>query len=87
MDSLFSFPVGLFHPLQHAGLARRTPDRPSLGGMRSTTATLIGIESVGYRSSRAIVVWANARGQSNNSDTSLPAMFLRVTVPHQNHRN
>jgi hypothetical protein len=26
MDSLFSFPVGLFHPLQHAGLARRTPD-------------------------------------------------------------
>jgi hypothetical protein len=29
MDSLFSFPVGLFHPLQHAGLARRTPVRPS----------------------------------------------------------
>ena len=27
MDSLFSFPVGLFHPLQHAGLSRRTPDR------------------------------------------------------------
>ena len=26
MDSLFSFPVGLFHPLQHAGLSRRTPD-------------------------------------------------------------
>ncbi len=25
MDSLFSFPVGLFHPLQHAGLSRRTP--------------------------------------------------------------
>jgi hypothetical protein len=24
MDSLFSFPVGLFHPLQHAGLPRRT---------------------------------------------------------------
>ena len=24
MDSLFSFPVGLFHPLQHAGLSRRT---------------------------------------------------------------
>jgi hypothetical protein len=24
MDSLFSFPVGLFHPLQHAGLARRS---------------------------------------------------------------
>src|SRR5262245_57639237 len=25
MGSLLSFPVGLFHPLQHAGLARRTP--------------------------------------------------------------
>jgi hypothetical protein len=30
MDSLFSFPVGLFHPLQHAGLSRRSPVcRPS----------------------------------------------------------
>ena len=27
MDSLFSFPVGLFHPLQHAGLSRRTTSR------------------------------------------------------------
>src|SRR5229473_1856501 len=26
MDSLLSFPVGLFHPLQHAGLSRRSPD-------------------------------------------------------------
>jgi hypothetical protein len=25
-----SFPVGLLHPLQHAGLSRRTPDGPSL---------------------------------------------------------
>jgi len=25
MESLFSFPVGLFHPLQHASLSRRTP--------------------------------------------------------------
>ena len=25
MESLFSFPVGLFHPLQHAGLSRRSP--------------------------------------------------------------
>jgi hypothetical protein len=24
-----SFPVGLLHPLQHAGLSRRTPNRPS----------------------------------------------------------
>ena len=29
MDSLFSFPVGLFHPLQHAGLSRRSPSAPS----------------------------------------------------------
>jgi hypothetical protein len=26
MDSLLSFPVGLLHPLQHAGLSRRSPD-------------------------------------------------------------
>ena len=26
MDSLLSFPVGLFHPLQHAGLSRRSPN-------------------------------------------------------------
>ena len=26
MDSLLSFPVRLFHPLQHAGLSRRSPD-------------------------------------------------------------
>src|SRR6201984_949629 len=25
MESLFSFPVGLFHPLQYAGLSQRTP--------------------------------------------------------------
>jgi hypothetical protein len=25
MDSLLSFPVGLFHPLQHAGLSWRSP--------------------------------------------------------------
>ena len=35
MDSLLSFPVGLFHPLQHAGLSRRSPVcRPS-GSWRS----------------------------------------------------
>src|SRR6476659_3483351 len=27
-----SFPVGLLHPLQHAGLTRRTPDCPSFSG-------------------------------------------------------
>ena len=28
MESLFSFPVGLFHPLQHVGFARRSPVCP-----------------------------------------------------------
>ena len=28
MDSLLSFSVGLFHPLQHAGLSRRSPGSP-----------------------------------------------------------
>src|SRR5262249_24599454 len=38
MDSLFSFPVGLSHPLQHAGLARRTPScRPT--GQSKVNAT------------------------------------------------
>src|SRR6266849_627639 len=30
IDSLLSFPVGLFHPLQHAGLSRRSPSRRPL---------------------------------------------------------
>src|SRR6266566_4565691 len=39
MESLFSFPVGLFHPLQHAGLSRRTPvSRPTVGMRRVRTA-------------------------------------------------
>ena len=29
-----SFPVGLLHPLQHAGLSRRSPVCPSLGSMK-----------------------------------------------------
>ena len=35
MDSLLSFPVGLFHPLQHAGLARRTTSRRQSGQKRN----------------------------------------------------
>ena len=31
MDSLLSFPVGLFRPLQHAGLSRRSPSRRRSG--------------------------------------------------------
>src|SRR5439155_766269 len=40
MESLFSFPVGLFHPLQHAGLSRRTPS----GGQLTR---ILGHEPVG----------------------------------------
>src|SRR6184192_478448 len=46
MESLFSFPVGLFHPLQHAGLSRRTPDcRPS-----GSLAAMITSAPLGERS-------------------------------------
>ncbi len=31
MDSLFSFPLWLFHPLQHAGLSQCTPDSRRFG--------------------------------------------------------
>jgi hypothetical protein len=34
MESLFSFPVGLLHPLQHAGLSRRTPHCRRSGSCR-----------------------------------------------------
>ena len=48
MDSLLSFPVGLFHPLQHAGLSRRSPIyRQSLidpgGIMKSDLVRLIAL--------------------------------------------
>src|ERR1700692_4296646 len=43
MDSLHSFPVGLFHPLQHAGLSRRSPcSRPS--GSNLTANTFVGTD-------------------------------------------
>src|SRR5713226_7784214 len=38
MESLFSFPVGLFHPLQHAGLSRRTPGRRQSFGASSVSS-------------------------------------------------
>src|SRR5713226_2006583 len=48
MDSLLSFPVGLFHPLQHAGLSRRSPsNRPPPGIIDETNC-----ESCGAYSSR-----------------------------------
>jgi hypothetical protein len=35
MDSLFSFPVGLFHSLQHAGLSRRSLREGTIGAARN----------------------------------------------------
>jgi hypothetical protein len=43
MDSLLSFPVGLFHPLQHAGLSRRSPSCRNPGvGLSRLQARLSG---------------------------------------------
>jgi hypothetical protein len=40
MDPLFSFPVGLFHPLQHAGLSRRTTSSASSARIRRQKPSL-----------------------------------------------
>jgi hypothetical protein len=39
MEFAFSFPVRLFHPLQHAGLARRTPGMDSNHSSRPREGT------------------------------------------------
>src|SRR6266849_6702038 len=55
MDSLLSFPVGLFHPLQHAGLSRRSPVCRPFGSYRvvariemPSTATSTGSPFIGH---------------------------------------
>jgi len=45
MDSLLSFPVGFFHPLQHAGLSRRSPVCRRLAQKRRIHCTSINGES------------------------------------------
>ena len=35
-----SFPVGLLHPLQHAGLSRRSPDSPSSSSFHSSVSEI-----------------------------------------------
>ena len=45
MESLFSFPVGLLHPLQHAGLSRRTPSSRRLAQNRRIHCTSMNGES------------------------------------------
>src|ERR1035438_6686393 len=46
MDSLLSFPVGLFHPLQHAVLSWRSPNcRPPPRTPKSTSASLTELHS------------------------------------------
>src|SRR5882762_326990 len=43
IDSLLSFPVGLFHPLQHAGLSRRSPGcRPLVRNRSSVLGFALG---------------------------------------------
>jgi hypothetical protein len=48
MDSLLSFPVGLFHPLQHAGLSRRTrfTDLPGVEARMGKYWALLGSGSL-----------------------------------------
>ena len=57
MDSLLSFPVGLFHPLQHAGLSRRSPVCRRSKSYRTSTvqgASDAGVPGVaGFSSRRA----------------------------------
>ena len=51
MESLFSFPVGLLHPLQHAGLPRRSPYcRPTDRNARFRASTRLD-ECLGLNSS------------------------------------
>ena len=46
MESLFSFPVGLFHPLQHPGLARQLVASGARGARsRPTARNLLGVDS------------------------------------------
>jgi hypothetical protein len=44
MDSLLSFPVGLFHPLQHAGLSRRSPSGRPLVHNRQIRCAPMNVE-------------------------------------------
>src|SRR5438128_8963432 len=61
MESLFSFPVGLFHPLQHAGLSRRTPvSRQGLSRWRGGRYRVVNQESSGTTD----IVWVIGKGDS-----------------------
>src|SRR5207249_3176300 len=62
MDSLLSFPVGLFHPLQHAGLSRRSPSTPQLGrNLRPSIARALRrpVLRVADFTSRCLLSWAS----------------------------
>src|SRR5262249_45084188 len=48
-----SFPVGLLHPLQHAGLSRRSPVCPSELGLNRRTAGHAAARNGARRDSRA----------------------------------
>src|SRR5438132_1799681 len=49
-----SFPVGLLHPLHHAGLARRTQSSPSTGSQAITVPT-VGKQRAGFAASSSRV--------------------------------
>src|SRR5713226_6370100 len=63
-----SFPVGLLHPLQHAGLARRTRICPSFWNFLCEQAQLSGLRHVPglpavarHSDVRSLLAWVNAR--------------------------
>jgi hypothetical protein len=73
MESLFSFLVGLFHPLQHAGLSRRTPTNPTNARYGKVTLRESGVDArVGYASGSKLAIRAM---------TNLPCGTERVAPP------
>ena len=69
MESLFSFPVGLFHPLQHAGLSRRTriPALPYLLPEH-------------FQDSEGILVWAISRPEPRPCHVSRDYTLCQISA-------
>src|SRR5712692_1603149 len=71
MDSLLSFPVGLFHPLQHAGLSRRSPS-----GRRSGRSKITNEVRMKYFLLAGFVFACTLAAQSNPGAASIEGHVL-----------
>jgi len=83
MDTLLSFPVGLFHPLQHAGLSRRTPS--SRSGRRTVIRSgrpRVDLE-VGFHGSRSLWNLQSQEGKHAQNRLSEVLQHPNVGVPHR----